>query len=329
MKAIVFEKSGLENLQVKEIETPKLGHHDVLIRVIESGVNPIDYFVVSSIPVRPMPHIPGAEIVGVVEKVGEHVKDVKVGDKVIVYPRVFDNSCDLCLAGKEMICRNGGIFSVITQGGWAEYAVVPDRNLIKTNLDDKISASLPVAGLTAYHALREANVKPTDTVVVFGASGNTGMFAVQLAKLMGATVIAVSKKQWLKEMGADYVIEPSRAVEEVDRITEKRKADVVINAIGSSVWETSVQVLGYGGKLVTFGALTGGEVKVNISRLYSLHASIIGVTGGTRKELQELVSLCRNCKVRVWKEYTLERAGEALKELFSPQRDGRIMIKVS
>jgi len=228
-----------------------------------------------------------------------------------------------------MICRNGGIFSVITQGGWSEYAVVQDKNLVKTDLDDRISASLPVAALTAYHALKEANVKPFDTVVVFGASGNTGMFAVQLAKMMGATVIAVTRKGWLKEMGADYIVDLSRVVEEVENITNKRMADVVINALGSSVWDTSLKVLGRGGKLVTFGALTGGEAKIDISRLYGTHASIIGVTGGTRRELLELVRICRNCKVRVWREYSLDRAVDALKDLFSQQRDGRVMLKIS
>ncbi|TRM85933.1 alcohol dehydrogenase, partial [Sulfolobus sp. A20-N-G8] len=85
MKALVFDKSGLDNLKVRELETPQLGPHDVLIRVVESGVNPIDYFVVNYIPVKPMPHIPGAEIAGTVERVGDHVKGLNPGDKVVVY----------------------------------------------------------------------------------------------------------------------------------------------------------------------------------------------------------------------------------------------------
>ncbi|TRM78056.1 alcohol dehydrogenase, partial [Sulfolobus sp. B5] len=208
MKALVFDKSGLDNLKVRELETPQLGPHDVLIRVVESGVNPIDYFVVNYIPVKPMPHIPGAEIAGTVERVGDHVKGLNPGDKVVVYNRVFDNSCDLCLAGKEMLCRNGGIMSVVTNGGWSEYFVVPDKNLFKIpeNMSWDIAASLPVAALTSYHALKELEVSPNDIVVVFGASGNTGIFAVQLAKKFGATVIAVSRKQWLKEFGADHVV---------------------------------------------------------------------------------------------------------------------------
>jgi len=197
MKALVFDKSGLDNLRVREVPTPLLGPHDVLVKVKLAGVNPIDYAVVQLIPVQPMPHIPGAEVYGEVEDVGEHVKGVKKGDRVVVYNRLFDGSCDICLSGREMVCRNGGIMSVVTNGGFAEYMAVPEKNLVKVDLPPELSASLPVAALTSYHALKEAEVKPLDYVVVFGASGNTGAFAIQLAKKMGARVIAVSSKPWV------------------------------------------------------------------------------------------------------------------------------------
>ncbi|WP_338603684.1 alcohol dehydrogenase catalytic domain-containing protein [Sulfolobus tengchongensis] len=331
MKALVFDKSGIENLKVKEIEEPKLGPHDVLIRVVKSGLNPIDYFVVNYIPVKPMPHIPGAEIAGVVEKVGEHVKGLNKGDKVVVYNRVFDGSCDLCLSGKEMLCRNGGIMSVVTNGGWSEYFSVPDKNVFKIpeNMNWDLAASLPVAALTSYHALRELEINPNDIVVVFGASGNTGIFAVELAKKFGATVIAVSRKNWLKEIGADYVVGYNEVVEKVKDITSGKMANIVINSLGSSVWDKSLEVLGYDGKLAFFGTLTGGEVKVNLSSLYGKHIKLVGTTGGSRKELMELINLCKDCKVKVWKTYSLEEGAEAVKQIMSENRDGRIMLQIS
>jgi len=330
VKALVFDKSGLDNLKVREIETPQLGPHDVLIRVVESGVNPIDYFVVNYIPVKPMPHIPGAEIAGTVEKVGDHVKGLNPGDKVVVYNRVFDNNCDLCLAGKEMLCRNGGIMSVITNGGWSEYFVVPDKNLFKIpeNMSWDVAASLPVAALTSYHALKELEVNPNDVVVVFGASGNTGIFAVQLAKKFGATVIAVSRKQWLKEFGADYVVGYDEVSEKVKQLTNGKLATIVINSLGSSVWNKSLEVLGYDGRLAFFGTLTGGNINLDLASLYGKHVKLVGTTGGSRKELIELIELCRECKVKVWKTYKLEEGVDALKEEMGSNRDGRIMIKI-
>ncbi|MCY0861476.1 MAG: alcohol dehydrogenase catalytic domain-containing protein [Metallosphaera prunae] len=328
MKAILFEKSGLENLRVGEVKDPEPGSHDVVIRVKESGVNPIDYFVVAGIQVKPMPHIPGAEVYGEVEKVGDHVKTVKPGDKVVMYNRVFDGNCDMCLRGDEMLCRNGGIMSLVTQGGWAEKMVVPEKNLVKVNLDSALAASLPVAALTSYHALKETEVGVGKTVVVFGASGNTGMFAVQLAKKMGARVIAVSRKSWLKEFGADEIADYSNMKEVVEKATNGRMADVVINSLGTSAWDASMSVLGRRGKLVVFGTLTGAEVKLNLSAVYSAHGQIVGTTGGTRAELVELAEICSDCKVKVHREYPLEKAAEALRELNSGGRDGRIMLKI-
>ena len=233
MKALVFDRSGLDNLRVADVQVPELGPHDVLVRVKLAGVNPIDYFVVQSLPVKPMPHIPGAEVYGEVAKVGSHVKGIEVGASVVVYNRVFDGSCDMCLEGREMLCRNGGIMSVVTNGGFAEYMIAPEKNLIMVDLPPEIAASLPVSALTSYHALREAGVKPMDYVVVFGASGNTGQFAAQLAKKMGARVIAVSSKAWVREF-ADHVVNYGEAQEKVKELTGGRMADVVIKKNGQT-----------------------------------------------------------------------------------------------
>ena len=104
-----------------------------MIKVKVAGVNPIDNVAVSgSLPdLRPMPHIPGAEFSGTVDEIGNEVDGLEKGDRVVVYGKVFDGKCDMCLSGLEMICRNGGVVGVITNGGFAEYIVVPQRNVFK------------------------------------------------------------------------------------------------------------------------------------------------------------------------------------------------------
>jgi NADPH:quinone reductase-like Zn-dependent oxidoreductase len=193
MKAAIFEQPGLKNLRIMDnVKKPELTDHDVLIRVRVAGVNPIDNCVISgTLPkLIPLPnHIPGAEISGIVEEFGSHVNNIlRKGDRVIIHSKVFDGTCDMCLNGLDMICRNGGLISVITNGGFAEYISVPERNVFKIpdNLDWDIAASLSVTSLTPYHALREASLKINEYLLVFGASGSTGMIAVQLAKKMGA-----------------------------------------------------------------------------------------------------------------------------------------------
>ena len=338
MKAAVFETPGLENLRVIDnVEEPKINDHDVLIQVKVAGVNPIDHFVASgALPrIDPLPHIPGAESSGIVEELGNHVNnsEIKKGDRVVVHNKVFDGTCDMCLGGLDMLCRNGGLIGAITNGGFAEYISVPERNVFKIpdNLDWDVAASLPVTSLTPYHALKEASLKLNEYLLVFGASGNTGMIAVQLGKKMGAKVIAVSKDDWIKsEFGADYSIsEYDKVAENVKEITQGKMADVVMNSLGVGTWNSSFASVGVNGRWVAFGGLTGADVKLNVQSLYSKQIKLIGSTGGTRKEMQELIDMSPKLKVRVWKKFDLENVKEALQGLFAKERDGRILLNMA
>jgi NADPH:quinone reductase-like Zn-dependent oxidoreductase len=334
MKAAIFEKPGLENLKIKhDVEQPKITDHDVLIRVEAAGVNPIDHFVVSGTrPIKPIPHIPGAETSGVIEEAGLHVTSLDKGDRVIVYNKVFDGICDMCLSGNDMLCRNGGMIGVATNGGFAEYITVQEKNVFKIpdEMQWELAASLPVTTLTPYHALKEAALKVNESLVIFGASGNTGMMAIQFGKKMGAKVIAVSKDDWVKDFGADYIIgEYDRVVEKINELTQGKMADVVLNSLGVQTWENSFASVGLNGRLVTFGGLTGADVKLNIQSLYSKQVKLIGSTGGTRKEITELIDMSKELKTRVWKKFTLDEAKEALQALFDKERDGRILLEVA
>jgi NADPH:quinone reductase-like Zn-dependent oxidoreductase len=341
MRATIFEKPGLENLRVIDnAQRPKISDHDILIKVKMAGVNPIDSFVVSgALPkIDPIPHIPGAESSGIIEEVGSHVNNgnnnFEKGDRVIVHNKVFDGTCDMCLNGLDMICRNGGLIGAITNGGFAEYIAVPDRNVFKIpdDIGWDLAASLPVTSLTPYHALKEASLKINDYLLIFGASGNTGMIAVQLGKKMGAKVIGVSKDNWIKtDFGADYIISDyDKIVENVKNITKGKMANVVINSLGIGTWDSSFASVGINGRWIAFGGLTGADVKLNVQALYSKQIKLIGSTGGTRKELQELIDISssKKLKVRVWKNFKLEDTKEALQSLFAKQRDGRILLDI-
>jgi D-arabinose 1-dehydrogenase-like Zn-dependent alcohol dehydrogenase len=250
------------------------------------------------------------------------VSSLERGDRVIVYNRVFDGTCDMCLTQSEMLCRNGGKeIGLVTNGGFAEYIAVPERNVFKIPDETQweLAASIPVTTLTPYHALKQAALKIDEFLVIFGASGNTGMMATQFGKKIGAKVIAVSKDNWIKGFGADYLIT------EYDRVA----ADVVLNSLGVQTWENSFASVGLNGRWVTFGGLTGADVKLNVQSLYSKQIRLIGSTGGTRKEITEIIDMSKELKTRVWKIFTLDEAKEALEALFSKERDGRILLNVS
>jgi len=233
----------------------------------------------------------------------------------------------MCLNGLDMLCRNGGLIGAITNGGFAEYISVPERNVFKIpdNLDWDLAASLPVTSLTPYHALKEASLNINEYLLVFGASDSTGMIAVQIGKKMGARVIAVSRDSWIKsEFGANYIISDYDKVEEqVKEITQDKMADVVLNSLGIGTWESSFASIGINGRWVAFGGLTGADVKLSVQSL-SKQIKLIGSTGGTWKEMQELIGISPELKVRVWKKFDLENIKEALQALFAKERDGRI-----
>jgi NADPH:quinone reductase-like Zn-dependent oxidoreductase len=340
MKAAIFKEPGLENLEIKECGDPQLTDHEVLIRVKVAGVNPIDYFVVSGkhgiksgprLESKPLPHIPGAEISGMVERVGNHVKGLNEGDRVVVYSRLFDGTCDLCLNSSEMLCKNGGLIGVVSNGGFAEYIAVPEKNVFKipNDMSWDIAASLSVTALTPFHALKEASLRINESLLVFGASGNTGMIAIQLGKKMGAKVIAVTSKSWIKEFGADHITTYDKMIEEVKEFTQGNMAAVVLNTLGADTWDKSLDAIGDNGRWVTFGTLTGAEVKLNLQSLYTKQIKLMGTTGGSRKEFKEIIDNSKELKIKVWKKFKLEEAKEALQALFEKEREGRIMLNIS
>ncbi|GAB6945671.1 alcohol dehydrogenase catalytic domain-containing protein [Vulcanisaeta sp. JCM 14467] len=318
------------------METPKPGPNEVLIRVKFAGVNPVDYFTINR-GGKPMPHIPGAEFAGVIEEVGANVRGVDVGDEVVVYNRLFDGSCRYCLVGHEELCVNGGLIGVVTNGGFAEYAVVPATNAIKVprsvSLDE--AATLPVGALTAWHMVFDrAGVRAGELVVVFGATGNVGSYAVQFAKLAGATVVAVSRKAGrvrdvLMGLGADYVVTPDEAQALVNELSNGLGADLVIDAVGQATWNLSFQLVARYGRWVTAGALTGGDVTLNLPSLYSREVTVMGSTGGTRAELIKLLELLsrRRIKAPIYSKVGFDGVREVFGVMFGAgDRVGKVLL---
>ena len=123
------------------------------------------------------------------------------------------------------------------------------------------------------------------------------LWRVQFANKMGAKVIAVSKDNWVKDFGADYIInEYDKVIEEVKKITNGKMADVVLNSLGIGTWESSFESVGANGRLVTFGGLTGADVKLNVQSLYSRQVKLIGSTGGTRNDFREIIDMSGELK---------------------------------
>jgi len=255
----------------------------------------------------PFPHTPGSDISGEVEKIGESVTRIRVGQKVLLAPGVSCGQCPQCLAGADNRCRRYTMFGYMIPGGCAEYVKAPEVNVIPIpgDLSFDEAAAVPLVFLTAWHMLvGRANLQPGEDVLVLGAGSGVGSAAVQIARLMGARVIATAgsdaKLAKAKELGADEVINHSKQkiADEVKRLTEKRGVDVVIEHVGTSTWDASVASLAPAGRLVTCGATTGYEAKIDIRYLFSRHLSILGSYMGSKAELYAVLKLIGQRKLR-------------------------------
>ncbi len=321
--AVLSKIGGLEYLSVREHQIEK-EPDTILVRILQAGVNPVDYNLINGniiYSINPVPHVPGSEAVGIAEESG---RNVRKGDKVIIYPRLFDGTCVNCEKGMEEICFKGGLFGVNSNGAYSTRLYVKESNLFVANqLDTDIAGSMPVGGLTAYHALMRMNPGEGESVLVYGASGNTGIWAVQIAKALGLKVFGVSGKKWLSGYGLDGIYP-------IDSIPADLKVDMVINSLGSEVFEDSFSHMMKGGRITTFGVYTGKKTQLDISAIYSNEFSVIGSTGGSRSDMAGLIAMAskNRFKMPVEKRFDLKRIKEAL-EAFKKKSTGRIVIEPS
>jgi propanol-preferring alcohol dehydrogenase len=334
-----------EPLQVQELQTPKPKGPQVLIKVQSSGVCHSDVHVwegyYEGIGGRPLkttdrgvkyPLTPGHEIAGIVDNLGDQVEGFSKSEKVLVYPWIGEGLCPACRAGEENLCDKPRSLGVYTDGGYAEYVLVPNyKYLVKIgdDMDTDTSAPLSCAGLTAYGAVKNANLKPDDNVVIVG-TGGLGLMAIQLAKAVtGAKIIAMDlddkKLDVAKKEGADIIVnskkeDPAKAIME---LTDNLGADAVIDFVNASkTVETDMQFLRRRARLVLVG-LFGGELRLSLVIIPTRACKIIGSYTGTLSDMVELVSLAERGVIKpvVSNRFKLDQAGEALQML----KDGKIV----
>jgi len=340
MKAVIFkEHGGPEKLSYGDMPTPVIGAEEVLVRVKACALNHLDIWIRQGSPAYPMPlpHISGSDIAGAVEEVGGSVTDVNVGDRVFVSPGLSCWRCEFCLAGRDNFCRTYSLIGAMTHGGYAEYVTVPFRNVlpIPENLSFEQAASFPLVSVTASHMLFErARMQHGETVLVMGGGSGVGSMAVQLAKLAGArvmtTVGADDKIPKAVVLGADAVINHAKenVAERVKLLTEGKGVDVVIEHIGPEVWETCVQSLSKGGRLVTCGATTGAEVKLDLRYVFSRQLTIAGSYMGTRAELVQAAELMGQKRLIpvIDRTFPLKEAKAAQELMLSRKFFGKIVL---
>ncbi|MBI1730373.1 zinc-binding dehydrogenase [Candidatus Acetothermia bacterium] len=338
MKAIrIHEHGGLEKLRYEEAPVPEIKRDEVLIRVKACALNYLDIWARRGIPGLTLPHIPGSDVAGVIEKVGEDVQSAVRSDRVVINPGVSCGLCEYCQAGEDSLCTTFHIIGEHVHGGYAEFAKAPARNLmsIPKEFSFEEAAAIPLVFLTAWRALiTRAAIRPGQDVLILGASGGVGSACVQIAKLAGARVFATAstdeKLEKLRELGADALINYAKQdfSKEIWQITQKRGVDIVIDSIGEATWQKSMRSLAKNGKLVTFGATSGPTPPTDIRVLFWKQLQIIGTTMGTRKEFSDVMKLVWQRKLTpvIDRVFPLKEAAKAQELMENRDLFGKLLL---
>lgn len=322
MKAIVCNKFGTpDTLQFQEIENPSPKKNEILIAVKACSVNFPDTLIIQGkYQFRPeFPFSPGSDFAGIVEKIGEDVKQFKVGDEVVGF---------------------------IPFGGFAEKAIAKAKDCFpKPRGMSMVNASaFLLAYGTSYHALKDrANLQKGETILILGASGGVGLTALELAKLMGAKVIAAAstkeKLDLCTQFGADEVINYTEESlkDKVKELTNGSGVDVIYDPVGGHFSELALRAIAWKGRHLVIGFANGKIPKIPINLTLLKGASIVGVFWGAfaqkepKKSLENIHQLLTwfaegNLKPHINKTYALKDAPKALEDMIQRKVKGKIVI---
>ncbi len=342
MKAMVFDAcGGPEQIHLADVPKPSVGRGEVLIQVKACSLNHMDLFVRQG-PAGPDVKFPFwglADVAGVVSEVGAGVDTCGPGDRVIVNPALSCGACEYCRGGEDSLCVDFKILGDEVPGGAAEYLAIPARNitLLPDDFGFEEAAAVPLVFLTAWRALAtQAQLKPGEDVLILGASGGVASAAIQIAKLAGARVLALTsgpeKVARTRELGADVVFDRNEVdfAREALRLTHDRGVDVVLENVGTPTWKQSLQCLARAGRLVTYGRTAGMLGETNIRELFIKQTRIIGTTMGNRREFDEVTRLVFQRRLRpvIDEIYPLEALRAAHERLEAGAQFGKIVLSV-
>lgn len=322
MKAILCEKYGPpSDLVMKEIKLPVVGEKQVKIQIKACSLNFPDTLIIQGLyQFKPeLPFTPGSDIAGIVIEVGSGVKHLKVGDEV---------------------------FGFTMTGGFAEEAVVDAKTIFPKppNMTFPIAASFLLAYGTSYHALVDrAKLQEGETLVVLGASGGVGLAAVEIAKQLGARVIAAAssadKLELCKGHGADEVINYSEEdlKGRIKELTGGKGADAIYDPVGGAYSETALRAIAWEGRFLVVGFATGEIPKIPLNLALLKGCQIVGVFWGSFAMKNPSQNMQNNFQLISWhtegklkpyihKTYSLEDTPEALEEMMARKVKGKVVV---
>ncbi len=341
MKAAIFRQhGGPEVVELADIPPPDVAPGHVLVAVRAAAMNHLDLWTRRGLPGLDIefPHVGGSDVAGTIAELGDGVKGLAAGTRVLVNPSLWCGSCEFCGRGEESLCVSYRILGEHLNGGFAQFLSVPAHNVlpIPDDLSFPEAAAVPLVYQTAWRGIiSRGRLRAGETVLVTGGSGGVSTAAIQIAKLAGARVLAVTagadKVQRLEALGADLVFDrlATDFSKEVWQATAKRGVDLVFDGVGEAIWPALLRALARGGRLVVYGATTGPKGQIDIRLAFWKQLNVIGTTMSSRSEFEEVMRLVFARRLRpvidvVW---PLEKAREAHERLEAGAQFGKIILE--
>lgn len=335
MKVWQIQSFGIEQLALADVPQPRPGRGEVLLKVHAASLNYRDLLMVRGQynPKMPLPRIPCSDGAGEVAEVGEDVKGVAVGQRVA---GIFMQNW---LDGPPNAERSRGALGGDIDGMLAEYVVLPQSGVVSIpeHLSYAEAATLPCAGVTAWNALLHAgHVQPGEVVVIQG-TGGVSIFALQFAKMIGATVIGTSssdeKLERAKSLGLDAGLNYRQTADWAKWVLQKtnhRGADLIVEVGGAGTFSQSLQAVCIGGTVAQIGVLSQSDQPVPIAPLLHRQIRVQGIYVGSRAHFEAMNKAIAAAHLRpvVDKLFAFSQAREALTALEKGAHFGKIVIQV-
>jgi NADPH:quinone reductase-like Zn-dependent oxidoreductase len=341
MKALCFYEHGdLDVLRYTDVPTPEPGPGEVLVRVRATALNYLDVFVRRGWPGLDleMPHWGGSDIAGEIETLGEGVVGWEVGQHVVVDPGISTREDEFTRRGEHSVSPGYVILGEDVRGGHAEFVAVPAENLMAMPEDWNFAqAAAPLlVSLTAWRMLTDrAGLRAGESVLVVGAGGGVNSMAIQIAKLAGAHVYALTsseeKMEEAQELGADVVInyrEDPQWSRTIYKMTNRRGVDVVVDNVGQATIVQSMRAVVRGGRIVIVGNTSGPQAEIDIRYIFGKQISLIGSTMGNHQDFRDVMDLvwAGELKPVVDRVIPLSEGKRAFEILESGEKFGKIVL---
>jgi len=334
----IYEHGSFDVLNVEDCNEPRCLSGTLKIKIKAAAINHLDLWVRNGIAgfKTKFPIILGSDAAGTIVDIGSEVEGWKEGQDVVVQPIIFCNNCKYCKSNNQNNCQDFRIIGETDNGVMSDYILLKPQNIYRKpeNLNYEEAASMQLVFMTAYHMLVEkAKLKKDEAVFIYGGTSGVGSAAIQIAKDIGAKVVASvgsdKKIDHPLKMGANNVIIHNNDLEANIKKSIINKFDVVFEHIGKDTWDISLKILRNGGRIVTCGATTGASVNLKLNHLFYKNLSILG---STMSNLRTFYAVQKKIADKVYfpfvdKVFTVDKIRQAHKYIEERNHQGKVIIK--